>query len=535
MSFAQEMKDFVAGYQAVSDVGQKKRASELDEKKINADIEYQNAKLDLDKQELALKSKSAAARAKLGGTPKPSEVRAQTRFEWEQEDRKKKKAIQEGEALADTLPPVSEEEDVYEPTAEYANGGVVAHYDGGGAVGSDEPIEGMETSPRPKARPVPVPEPRPQQAIPTEPQAAPAEAAPAAAPEAKPEAKPTTIFLEPAKEALNAVGEEFIADQSKPQAAVGDAKEDDKLPLQDYDTIMKTIDPKGELPEHLKTAAALGAAFEVVKDPQKRFRLAKGVLSSAKEQSQILGSLVPEALRAGHVEEACKLFNDACNKFPTGHQVVVTPIPQGFSYLVRDEKEQVVMKGNLTPEELMEMSGQVADGSLFMSEMAKFYKSNKGTGGSYTAALADVTTAYTAAASATENYKTISESDASDEEKRAAYDAAQKARKALAAADAQVRKLGLQGAKPLSDRQMALDLRSAHRVDEATGELAPPPGSALPVTPEGNETPAPAPAQGGKPAPTAIMESAKAALAKGADRAAVIKRLTDNGYSAEGL
>ena len=523
MSFAQEMKDFVAGYSAVADIGMKKDAAELDKKKVEADIAYQNSKLDLDRQELALKERSASTRAALGGgggTVKPSEQRAQARYEWEKEDREAEKEAQDAENLADSLP--DEGEDTYAPVGSYADGGVVG--------------TPLETSPRPKARPSAIPTEAPAEApVAKEPAKAPeAPVTPEgnAAPAGQPEAAPTSIFLEPSKEALGAVGESFLTDLSKKRSAIGEDGGEDKLPLSDYETIMKTVDPEGKLPEHLKTSAALGAAFKVIKDPQKKVKLAKGVLGSAMEQSQILGSLVPDALRSGNVNEACRLFNDACNKFPTGHQVVVTPIDQGFSYKVKDEAGKVVMDGNLTPEQLMQMSGQVADGSLFIREVYNYYSTNKKTGGNYTAALDGVTKAYNAATVALDEYNTLQDSDATDEEKKAAYTKVSKAREALTLAETDARKLGLQGAKPLTDRQIASDLRSARRVDSALGDLTPPPGMEQEAP---APAPAPAPAQGGKPAPAAVLESAKAAIAKGASREAVIKRLTDNGFSTEGL
>lgn len=564
MSFAQEMKDFVAGYQAVSDVGQKKRASELDEKKINADIDYQNAKLDLDKQELALKERSAAARAKLSGTPKPSEVRAQATFEhnqkvWAEKDAEAQRqkdedaAVEAATAEASALPTSG----IYKPVAAHADGGI---------VGSP-----LETSPRPKPRPSAIPEEAPvtsegnQQAAPAKPAPAPAPtsaipteaptatAAPAAEkPEEKKAPEATKIILEPAKEALNAVTKTFITKMGEPRAAVhgggaadsGGAGQDLALPLHDYDTIMKTVDPEGKLPPHMQTAAAISAVWRTVKDPEKRFKLSSGVLGSALQQSQIIGSLVPAALESGDANAVCRLMNDACNKYPSGHEIIMTPIDQGYSYKVKDESGKVIMSGNLTPEEMMTMSGQVADGSMFLQQAYKDYVTNQATGGSYSAALDNVTAAYTSSSAATDAYKELAASDATYEEKQAAYDKAMAARKGLDAAEADARRLGVQGKKPLTDRQISSDLRSSRRVDAALPDLAAPekpapeePGimSRLFGGSSGDSAPAAQSAQGGKPAPSAVMESAKAALAKGADRAAVIKRLTDNGYSAEGL
>lgn len=55
MGFSQEVRDFIGGYTAVTDVKQKKKSSELDEKRIDADIEYKNEYIDLMRQELEFK------------------------------------------------------------------------------------------------------------------------------------------------------------------------------------------------------------------------------------------------------------------------------------------------------------------------------------------------------------------------------------------------------------------------------------------------------------------------------------------------
>lgn len=399
MSFAQEMKDFLAGWQAVSDTVGKGQERQADREYREAMAEISRGELAIKQEELKLRERAQALRERTGGgsaTPKPSEVRAEQRFQWEKEDRERAAAEREAEKAADSIPDEAVEEygdeDLYTPA--YAEGGAVE--------------EAIETSPRPKPRPAATtaatpaaPTPAPNTPLPPErPAAIPTDAAspaPAPKPEKPAAAAPvnqeaTKIILKPAEDALGQVGETFITELGKSPTATEGAP-DVRLPLQDFDAILKTIDPEGKLPPHLETAAALGAAFQVVKDPAKKYKLAVGVLGSAMEQSQILGSLVPDALRAGNVNEACRLFNDACNKFPTGHQVEVTPIAQGFSYQVRDVEGQVVMDGKLTPEQMLEMSGKVADGSLFIQNVYQFQQRNKDTKGSPDRALQNVETA----------------------------------------------------------------------------------------------------------------------------------------------
>lgn len=80
MTFANEVKDFLAGYTAMREVGLKKKGLELDEKKVDSDIKYQDAVIDLRRQELDLdrekfakaneRASAAAARAAAATTEK---------------------------------------------------------------------------------------------------------------------------------------------------------------------------------------------------------------------------------------------------------------------------------------------------------------------------------------------------------------------------------------------------------------------------------------------------------------------------------
>lgn len=531
MSFAQEMKDFLSAWQAVSDMGEKKKAGESDRAYKEAMIEIQRGELDLKQQTLDLKRQSEARRAAIGGAggakaETPSQERARIRFEWQKEDREKKEALEEANAVADALPGGYDAVDPAFSTAATDPGGdEIDEFFGGeyadGGMVQRNPYEQQQAG-QPAALPV---APRPQlgfsppadrtpKAFPGQQPAPamapavegrqPALALPNTAPAEKPypragddigkaaepapsvdEAKmaATKVVLKPAEDAVNQVGEEFITSMAKPAGAVDDGAGYEALSPEEFDTILKTIDPEGKLPEHMRTAAVLGAAFNTVKDPARKYKLARGVLGSAMEQSQILGSLVPEALQNGNVNEACRLFNDACNKFPTGHRVEVTPSKQGFTYVVLDAESNVVMDGKLTPAEFMEASGQVADGSMFLQQVYGFYSENKKTKGDYGTALGNITPLYTAANDALEGYKTIADSDATYEEKKAAYDKFEKAKAALADAEKDAVRLGRSGEKPRPSDQVTKDVRSARRSDAVS--------SAIPAPVDPNAPPAP--------------------------------------------
>lgn len=65
MGFSQEVKDFISGYQATSEVGQKSRALELQKEKNAADMLNDEATLDLRRQQLSQAKAASDARLKL--------------------------------------------------------------------------------------------------------------------------------------------------------------------------------------------------------------------------------------------------------------------------------------------------------------------------------------------------------------------------------------------------------------------------------------------------------------------------------------
>jgi hypothetical protein len=526
MGFAQEMKDFVGSYQATYDTGIKGRAQRTSEKALEADTTYKNANLDLAKQELALKKQQVANSAALKGYVSPkdqkyidsleariAESEARTKLYNAQTDALTAKTTDatnqtEGASVAATVPDtvVTDSEDFPEPaarpgtvdaSANYRGGMIAKQYaDTGAPVVAIDPNAGPRIGKDPNAPTLAaLPTPAPAQALPITP-AIPPKTQPIPAATKAPEGTATSINLEPAKKALGTVAEKFVYDATKPTAALGPGSEGgaqsaqnnvtgmEKLPLSQFDVLGKTVDPDGKMTERQRNAAILGAAFETQKDPTAQFKLSYGVLSSLKEQSQILGNLIPDALRAGHQNEVCRLFNDACAKYPVGHEITLSPIPQGFTWTVKDEAGKVVDSGNLTPDQLLQETGAIRDGSAFNQQVYDFYKQNKATGGSYDKALDLVSDASKTRAQAAAAYDAAKKNpDSTNEQIQAAYDAYKKADEAVPTSGADADRLGKMGVKPRTEAQIKADKRAAEAIPTGSVE-APPTKKPVYTTPE---------------------------------------------------
>jgi hypothetical protein len=650
MGFAQEMKDFVGAYQATSDVGVKQRAQTTNEQALELDKAYKESLMANKAEELRLRKAAAATRAAVAGSKAND-----------------KSNEEEGAAIADSIEVPSDSPTLENPYG-YARGGlVVKQYAADGALMGTGSIAGssaaLDPENPPTAVPVtPAPVPAPAPAATQKPATVPPlnQAIPAAA--TAPEGNPTVVKMMPApnlptvqkldpdnKAILGQVAKSYVYDATKPTAALGpgsdgkmpnkNVKDMKKLPLEEFNVLGNTVDPEGKLPEHQRNAAIFGLSFTTQKDPEAKFKLSYGVLASLQEQSQILGSLIPNALEAGHVNEVCRLFNDACAKFPIGHEIQVTPAPHGFAYVHLDENGKEVEKGELTPEQLLQASGAIANGSAFVDQVGSFFGENKTTGGSYDKALDNVSAASQKAASAAATYKAAVANNAPAEEIQALYDAWKSASEAIPTASSDVERLGGMQKKPLTKRQINADKRAALATPSNEVVPAPPAATKNATAPESGAytdaltgvtkatskyaalkaaydqaigtdgekaaaqavnaavaefeaaqkaardvfgkmergktnqkdweasfnnsltnaiqigmnpnvpmaiptdatattpaaTPVPAVTSGGKPLDAATLANAKTAIAKGASRDAVIKKITDAGFSAEGL
>lgn len=615
MTFANEIKDFMAAYTMVTDMKAKKDKAAQDKVESDSNREYREALIELRREELDIsRQRLANQAARTGGgrggsgggsggdktpmtlanAPKTSDGRYDTdnidvsttagraiynaavAANEKLQERTTAQALDLADDYTNTFAGNSGEDeddfgmedidtsgDWYEPTKSYADGGMVEEDD-------EMPVEEAIPTQAP-TRPQMRPQMRSQTPAQTPMQPSPAPAALADAPappqgadkplpatpdalQPKPELDPemTKIILRPAEDAVNDVGKEFISAMATRQDALGENKPLEAMTPREFQEILKTVDPSGKLPNHLEVAAALGAVYSTVDDPAKRYKLAQGVLTSAMQQSMTLASIVPQALEAGKVNEVCRLLADACNRFPTGHKVELTPMKQGFSFQVSDADGKVVEKGNLTPEELLEFNGTVADGTAFMTNIYQFANANKRTAADPEMALDNVATAAGRIAGIEEQMEGLVSDDPNYEVLKQALN---EARDDMRTAQSDARRLGVKRTdiagvskdavaipfempEPVVEpKQPGAIARTAEAITGGIGamfgggkpEPASPP-SAGPATPP---TAAPTATPAGNNA--AILQKAREAIAKGADRAAVIKRLTDAGISAEGL
>jgi hypothetical protein len=450
MTFANEVRDFITGYTAIRDSRRRDedgvradRDLELRERRSEHDIEYQNAMLELRREEVQGRLAQAAAR----GGARPPSLRDQLALErhgWAVEDRNRAEELRRWEiehrrlqagqgvplgpglslpgAPAAGTPATGAPATGADQYADPVDDGdddefesFQPYFQAGGLVEEEPPVGALptEVTPRqimkgpPGAAPAPAPAPvapvappapaAPTQALPTGP--APA-AAPAAAPTPEPEAAPEEppvspdaqrVVSERAAEATDAVARSASTEMETPQSAVGEGSEAPTIDLvnnrgglspEEYATAYRAIDPEGRIPAHLQGTAMLAEGYQFYIDqgqPDRALTFARQIMVSLKEASQTFGAMALQAIEAGDMESACRLFNDACNRFPSGHEVRARQDPRTgvLSYTVSNNGEEVE-SGNMNVGQFFEYTTGIANGSAFLQQMVQFGASRSG-------------------------------------------------------------------------------------------------------------------------------------------------------------
>jgi hypothetical protein len=483
MSFANEVRDFLAGYQMVTEMGEKKKSRELDTKRVDADIEYNNAFLDLKREELDL-DRQKFAKAAAGGDA--SNGLRERRLALDE----KKLALAEKQfdeknwnTVYEALPSDDTEVNPDEfLTPEYAEGGMVEDARKRPALASALPVdEPAFTDPMGNTTGAPDTTPAPAPVTPE-------------VTEVKPE---TAKGVESkASEAAGQAMRSFIIEKDKPAAAIADERADPGLDIaanegglsfQEYEQAVKAIDPNNQIPAYMKSAATLAEGYNYFMErgqPEKAVRFAKQILVTQKQMSQTLGNLALNAMEQGDVQNACKLFNDACNKFPSANEISVQPgQANSLIYTVKDAGK-VVDQGQMNTQQFWELATGVSNGSLFIKQMAQFVKAQpkQDRAVDFDSATATTVEAYNQFTAARDQYQTFADAgDTDSEEALAAYEAAVQAHQAFQAAEKQALTLG---AKEYGGKGRAGRDKAAAALRQAINDAE---NTAMPSAPEGYE------------------------------------------------
>lgn len=387
MSLANELKDFLTSYTAVSEMGGKKEDRKLRREDSEANKAYREAMLEIQREQIEVSRENSRRAGSAGSTAMARLDFDREKFDYEKEQ---DRAAREAERFANMEQslrggfgsgiPMEPADDGFNVEDYYPTGNPA--FNRGGLVDEEEPAAlsfGAPAAPAAPAAPeaLPLSMGQPAPAAPAAP--APAPEAPAVNPEA------SRVVVQKAGEAADAAARSFSLELERPASAVdadgqGEPATDivnnrGGLSMEEYQQVLTKVDPNGRMAPHLQSAAVLAEGyrhFTEQGDLRRAETFAKQILVTQKNMSQTLGALSLQAIEAGNLPEACRLFNDACNKFPSGHEISVTPDERsGLVYTVRNNGE-VVDQGRLNTEQFWEQATGVANGSAFLSQVAQF-------------------------------------------------------------------------------------------------------------------------------------------------------------------
>lgn len=402
MTFANEVKDFMAGYQMITEMNENKKQREQDKAYKDALLEIQKGEFELKKQQFDLDKAAGTARARIGGggaggaSALPTKEDGQPDYDAVDHvalvgagtnGRAVSKEIKERQAAADrrdaeeavSVAPTPENFDL----SEIPDGDYKQVFAGGGIVEDEAPAAAPQTAipaTSPATPKLGFPEPAPT----TAPAAAQAEAPPPEQP-ALPPAKSTRIVVQRAADVGKQIMDTVEYELRTPQAAIGEGADrtginwltnEGAMEPEEIEAIERTVDPENKVAPHLKTAVTMNETFRYWSergDPAKALRASMGYLTGQKGITQTLGALSLEAAEQGDPTAACRLANDACNRFPSEHLVTFTPDPKvGFRYEVKDADGELVEQGRLNPNEFQMVAGKIANGEAFTDQMIQF-------------------------------------------------------------------------------------------------------------------------------------------------------------------
>jgi hypothetical protein len=318
----------------------------------------------------------------------------------------------------------------------------------------------------------------------------------------------------------------------------------------DIKQIDAKIDPDNALQPYMKGAARLATLYQFALDKgdtEAAQQVAKRILQYNMMAAKTQGTLAMQALQKGDLQSGTKLLADAYDNVPDGQHLDYNLTKDGNVQYKVMNGEQVVQQGVANTAQLWGMAKGVASGQEFLTRMAHI----AGEGDEKSGRKMSYSQAVDAAGTASKRYEELlaKYNDSSDDEKKTMYADLKAAdaqnQKAMKDAQYVAQKSGNKSgtlSKDITARRRALDTALPEDPNaseqggrtwpqwfwgqDETGATKGPTSRAEAISMATSK---------GKALDPATLRAAQTALKSGKSRAAVLKRLTDNGYSTDGL
>lgn len=139
----------------------------------------------------------------------------------------------------------------------------------------------------------------------------------------------------------------------------------------EYNDVMKTVDPKGELPESARRVAALNAVYRYYLDRgdvDKANKAAASLVQTARLEAAKYGTVALQALKSGDQQGAIKAIQAGYDATPDGKDLQVDAATGTFKQ-VDSKSGQATGEGKITPEALIAAAEGLQNGSMYWEQV----------------------------------------------------------------------------------------------------------------------------------------------------------------------
>lgn len=144
---------------------------------------------------------------------------------------------------------------------------------------------------------------------------------------------------------------------------------------EDYEAVVRVVDPNRQLNEGLRNAAGLSAVHDYwlsKGDPEKAAKTAGSLLKYMRGLSARYGTEAVDHLRAGRFEDATSALNKSIDQMPDGKSLDVVIGPGGSAAVIqKDAQGKPIAQKRLSPEQLLGIATGLSDSTLYWKTLVE--------------------------------------------------------------------------------------------------------------------------------------------------------------------
>ena len=151
---------------------------------------------------------------------------------------------------------------------------------------------------------------------------------------------------------------------------------------EEYDQVMKAVDPNGEMDEHVRSLAGLKGRYEYHMNRgefTKAQQAAASMIQRSRDISAQFGAAAEDAVKSGQYPQAVQLLKKAYANTPDGNSIDAQVDKNGNGTMdVIDKEGKVIARHGFTPQAMLAAATGMKNGTLFYDSIMKAAGNNLG-------------------------------------------------------------------------------------------------------------------------------------------------------------